>query len=153
MKHEVRESLSLKIRWNRKPVSVLICHLSSQPTPREEAGSLLHCLSAGASRYIWSCRPRGRTRRMSPYGVVSSCLTFSPLPFRAVIFCYGFQKIAPISAFRCGVPFPVRTFLCIIYSDRTVPPMSLESDGDFCVIGFASVLTTNRLLRYCLFIT
>ena len=29
----------------------------------------------------------------------------------AVFFCYGFHKIAPICAFRSGVPFPVRTFL------------------------------------------
>ena len=27
------------LRWNRKPVSVLICHLSSRSTPRKRAGS------------------------------------------------------------------------------------------------------------------
>ena len=63
-------------------------------------------------RYIWSCRPGGRTRWMSPYTVVGSFPAFSPLPPEvAVVFCYGLRKIAPPCDFRSRVPFPVRTFL------------------------------------------
>jgi len=70
-------------RWNRKPVSVLSCHLSSQPTPRKGRAVLLPLRTL---RYTWSCWPWCRHRHMSPYGVVSSCLTVSPLPLRAVCF-------------------------------------------------------------------
>ena len=35
----IGRSTLLRNRWNRKPVSVLSCHLSSQPTPRQRAGS------------------------------------------------------------------------------------------------------------------
>ncbi len=74
-------------------------------------------------RYIWSCRSRCRTPTVSPQTVVSSCLAFSPLlrPGRsrgrtrylraAVIFCYGSHKVTSISAFHCGMLYPVRTFL------------------------------------------
>lgn len=50
---------------------------------------------------------------MSPSPRVSSYLTFSPLPFPAVIFCYSLSKITPACAFHSGVPCPVRTFLSL----------------------------------------
>ena len=84
-------------------------------------------------RYIWSCRSRCRTPTVSPQTVVSSCLAFSPLlrPGRsrgrtrylraAVIFCYSSHKVTSISAFHCGMLYPVRTFL------------SFRRDKPFCL--------------------
>lgn len=103
------KGILLMSRRNRKPVSVLSCHLSAQPTPWQ--GRAAPEAPKGKCQYIWSCRPWCRTRQMSPPAVVSSCLTFSPLPLRAVIFCYGIRKITPTCAFHSRVPFPVRTFL------------------------------------------
>ena len=95
----------LKKRWRRKPVSVFKSVIYLRNLPPGNGRATLDC------QYIWSCRARCRTRDVSPRPVVSSCLTFSPLPLRAVIFCYGLHKIAPICAFHSGLPFPVRTFL------------------------------------------
>ena len=53
------------------------------------------------------------TRYTSLHTVVSSYLTFSPLPFPAVVFCYSLSKITPACAFHSGVPYPVRTFLSL----------------------------------------
>ena len=91
-------------RWNRKPVSVLICHLSSQPTPRKRAGSPF--VPERTFRYTWSCWSWCRHRHMSPYNVVSSCLAVSSLPpKRRFVFCYGIHKITPICAFHSGLPY------------------------------------------------
>ena len=95
----------MKKRWRRKPVSVFKSVIYLRNLPPGNGRATLDC------QYIWSCRARCRTRDVSPRPVVSSCLTFSPLPLRAVIFCYGLHKIAPICAFHSGLPFPVRTFL------------------------------------------
>lgn len=38
---------------------------------------------------------------------------------KAVVFCYGFQKITPFCDFRSEMPFPVRTFLFLAGSDRS----------------------------------
>ena len=93
----------LYYRQNHKPVSVLSCHLSSQPTPRKERAALL---SLRTLRYIWFCRSRCRHRRMSPYCVVSSYLAVSSLPFAGrFVFCYGIHKITPICAFHSELPF------------------------------------------------
>ena len=62
-------------------------------------------------QYIWSCKSQWRTQCISLYTVVSSCLAFSPLPLRAVVFCYGLLKITPHCAFHSRVPCPARTFL------------------------------------------
>ena len=74
-------------RQNSKPVSVLSCHLSSQPTPRQRTGSpFSRRPEPRLCRYIWPCWSWCRHRRMSPHDVVSPCLAVSPLPFRAVCF-------------------------------------------------------------------
>ena len=105
-------------RWGDKPVSVpgSVIYLRNLPPGSERAA--LDC------RYIWSCRPRDRTRPASLTAVVGSYPAFSPLPIRrhqnevtdtwlAVVFCYGRNEITPICAFRSRVPCPVRTFLTV----------------------------------------
>ena len=103
--------------------------------PGKERAALL---SLRTLRYTWSFWSWCRHRRMSPHGVVSSCLAVSPLPFAGrSVFCYGIHKITPICAFHSRLPFPVRTFLSrkfltVISSSLHVP----------------HILTTERLLRY-----
>ena len=97
-------------RQNRKPSSVLSCHLSTQPTPWNEAGSLFTL--AGFPVYmvllalvpppsyvaIWrrELLPRGFTLTLREGGLFSVAAVLRLLP--------------PVLS-TAGLPFPVRTFL------------------------------------------
>ena len=96
-------------RRDRKPVSVLSCHLSSQPTPWHRTGSPhlpVYLVLQAPDPY--PCGVTDADRGLLPHIFT---LAIHCLAAMAVVFCYGCQKISPICDFRSGVPFPVRTFL------------------------------------------
>ena len=62
------------IRQGRKPVSVFESVIYLRNLPPDIGRAALIC------QYIWSCRPRCRTCPASLSDIVSSYLTFSPLP-------------------------------------------------------------------------
>ena len=101
-------------KWQgRKPLSVFKSVIYLRNLPPGIRRAALSC------RYIWSCRPVLRTRRMLPYGVVGSYPAFSPLPEKKKknsggCFLLRPLKITPHCAFHRRVPCPVRTFLSII---------------------------------------
>ena len=74
---------------SRKPVSVFesVIYLRNLPPGIERAA--LIC------RYIWSCRFRGRLREMSPFLLVGSCPTVSPLPFGGLFSVTAFVRLLP----------------------------------------------------------
>ena len=96
-----------KKRRSRKPVSVLICHLSSQPTPWHRAGSphLPVYLVLQVPVPYPSCIAAERREPLT------RVFTLGLPEGRPVIFCYGRRKVTSTCAFRSGMPFPVRTFL------------------------------------------
>ena len=96
-------------RQNRKPVSVLTCHLSSRSTPRKRAGSPFVPWDSPVYMIFLVLVPSPphvaiRRRELLPRG-------FTLTLFGRSVFCYGIHKITPICAFHSRMPFPVRTFL------------------------------------------
>ena len=116
-------------RQNRKPVSVLTCHLSSRSTPRKRAGSpfvprdspvyMIFLVLVPSPPYVAM-----RRRELLPRG-------FTLTLFGRSVFCYGIHKITPICAFHSRMPFPVRTFLClkflVVISSSLLVSHSLKS--------------------------
>ena len=107
----------IRNRQNRKPVSVLTCHLSSRPTPRKRAGSPSVPKDAPVYMVFLVLVPSPshvaiRRRELLPRGFTLT------LDGRSV-FCYGVHKITPICAFHSRMPFPVRTFLSRKFSRAT----------------------------------
>ena len=132
---EILRDCCKSYRQNRKPVSVLTCHLSSRPTPRKRAGSpsvfadapvyMVFLVLVPSPPYVAT-----RRRELLPRGFTLALIGRS-------VFCYGIHKITPICAFHSRMPYPVRTFLSrkfltVISSSLLVP----------------HILTTERLLRY-----
>ena len=125
----------LCLRQNRKPVSVLTCHLSSRPTPRKRAGSPSVLADAPVYMVFLVLVPSPpyvatRRRELLPRG-------FTLTLFGRSVLCYGFHKITPICDFHSRMPFPVRTFL----SRKFLPVISSS-------LLVPHILTTERLLRY-----
>ena len=127
---------SFSNRQNHKPSSVLSRHLSTQPTPWNEAGSLFTL--AGFPVYmvllalvpppsyvaIWrrELLPRGFTLTLREGGLFSVA---------------AFLRLLPPVLSTAGLPFPVRTFLPFKF--LMVISASLLA---------LHILTTERLLRY-----
>lgn len=96
-----------KSRRGRKPVSVFefVIYLRNLP-PGIGRAALIY-------RYIWSCRPRDRTRHTLLRCVVSSCLAFSPLPtgatmlrrYRRLFSVTAAVKLLPPELSSAGCPF------------------------------------------------
>ena len=122
-------------RQNRKPVSVLTCHLSSRPTPRKRAGSpsvladtpvyMVFLVLVPSPSYVAT-----RRRELLPRGFTLTLVGRS-------VFCYGIHKITPICAFHSGMPslsglssetgFSDKSSYLIIYIRASAP--SCHSDG------------------------
>ena len=95
-----------KKRWDRKPVSVLIRHLSSQPTPWHRTGS------PHLSVYLVLQVAVPYPLRIAPTASWALASHFHPY-LSAVVFCYSWRKVTPTCAFRSAMPYPVRTFLSL----------------------------------------
>jgi len=122
-------------RQNRKPVSVLTCHLSARSTPRKRAGSPSVPQDVPVYMIFLVLVPPPphvaiRRREPLPRGFTLTLVGRS-------VFCCGIHKITPICAFHSRMPFPVRTFLCL----KFLMVISLS-------LLVAHILTTRRLLRY-----
>ena len=124
-------------RQNRKPVSVLTCHLSSRPTPRKRASNSFALADAPIYMVFLVLVPSPpyvaiQRRELLPRGFTLTLIGRS-------VFCYGLHKITPICDFHSRILYPVRTFLCLKF--LVVISSSLL---------VALILTTRRLLRYSL---
>ena len=125
------------VRQNRKPVSVLTCHLSSRPTPRKRASNSFALADAPIYMVFLVLVPSPpyvaiQRRELLPRGFTLTLIGRS-------VFCYGLHKITPICDFHSRILYPVRTFLCLKFL------MVISSS-----LLVAHILTTRRLLRYSL---
>lgn len=145
--------LSKKVR--HKPDSVPLIyngsyHLSNATYPPGSGRATLNY------RYIWSCSLPVRTPPVSPTTVVSSYLTFSPLPMRAVVFCYALHKLSSVCAFHREVLCAVRTFLSrksdrkshLQYKDRNIFQKCSLRNSIVNQLIFYSYLVSKSLFLY-----
>ena len=112
------------VRQNRKPVSVLTCHLSSRPTPRKRASNSFALADAPIYMVFLVLVPSPpyvaiQRRELLPRGFTLTLIGRS-------VFCYGLHKITPICDFHSRILCPVRTFLWCEHQRKMFTPVALR---------------------------
>ena len=113
------------VRQNRKPVSVLTCHLSSRPTPRKRASNSFALADAPIYMVFLVLVPSPpyvaiQRRELLPRGFTLTLIGRS-------VFCYGLHKITPICDFHSRILYPVRTFLWCSHQRKMFTPSRLAA--------------------------
>ncbi len=85
--------------------TTMVSHRLKQPTPRHRTSSPTY------SRYTRSCNPRDVLPDDIAASAVGSYPAFSPLPLRAVVFCYACHTLTNVRPLTCAVLYVARTFL------------------------------------------
>ena len=119
-----------------------VIYLLDLPPGKERAA----LLSLRTLRYTWSFWSWCRHHRMSPHGVVSSCLAVSPLPLTGGLFSVTASiRLLPSVLSTAGCPFQSGLSSESKASEETVNPQSTIVDSPE---GHA-VFTSFRPATYC----